>query len=183
MNTLHLLLCACLLFGTCKCGSHRWQGGGAPECVALPVAASCVVTQTNRGWQDMVLLTTLSHIPACVILASCESAVYVCYTIIAIASCAVSVAWHRRREPRGLLFIVDYALACAWTAMEVALAAGVSASSVLLVLFLNATTLAANWACDRLARDQVMTYDDGHSLWHVWSGIKVACIAILVKCP
>ncbi len=100
--------------------------------------------------------------------------------LIAASSCA-SVAWHLRREPYGQLFWLDYGLAGAWTAADLLLAAGGGAQLFTTVFYLNVVTVMTNKLSDWLAEKGVVSYEVGHTAWHVASWSKCWLVAWLLR--
>ena len=101
-------------------------------------------------------------------------------TVVGASSCA-SVVWHHHGEPRGPLFWLDYSLAGAWTATDLLLAYEGGLHMFLTVAYLNLITVAANKLSDWMAEKGVVSYEVGHTMWHIVSSTKSILVAYLLS--
>jgi hypothetical protein len=84
------------------------------------------------------------------------------------------VLWHRYGEPKSILFWLDYLVAFVWTVVDIALAVPTP------VILLNGLCLVTNQLADALARQGVMSYETGHTAWHLLSCVKSITVAALL---
>ena len=138
--------------------------------------------QPRRGLTDPVILTTLPHLLAlCFVLGKARgSSTFAAYAAIITASSLLSVAWHAQHERKTWVFWADYAFAMAWTLMDFYVAATTQPSALSTVAGANATVLVANWLTDHWARQGVLSYVRGHSLWHLFSCVKSLYVAYVL---
>lgn len=129
-----------------------------------------------------VILSTLPHFVAIWFLLPLEglAALQLYAGLIAASSCA-SVAWHVHGEPYGRLFWLDYGLATAWTVTDLVLAAEGGAQLFATVAYLNVLTVMTNKLSDWLAEKGVVSYEVGHTAWHVASWSKCWLVAWLLR--
>ncbi len=129
-----------------------------------------------------VTLSTLPHFAAIWFLLPLEGqfTLQLYAGLIAASSCA-SVAWHVREEPYGRLFWLDYGLAAAWTAADLVLAAGGGVQLFVTVAYLNGLTVLLNKVGDWLEERRMVSYEIGHTAWHVVSWSKCWLVAWLLR--
>jgi hypothetical protein len=129
-----------------------------------------------------VILSTLPHFAAIWFLLPLEErvALQLYAALIAASSCA-SVAWHVRGEPYGQLFWLDYGLAGAWTLADLLLAAQGGPALFATVVYANVLTIATNRLSDWMAEKGVVSYEIGHTAWHVISWSKCWLVAWLLQ--
>lgn len=130
-----------------------------------------------RAFTDPVILSTLPHILSIAYISGCigKGAAYDIYAGIICISSSLSIAWHIHREPRNMLFYLDYIFALAWSIGDIVMA------PLLQSMLLNLCVLSANLLSDYLAKKGIIPYDIGHSIWHVMSSAKSIYISYLVR--
>ncbi len=118
------------------------------------------------------VLTTLPHFLAVFM---SPSPVYSC---IVVASTSASIFWHLRREPRGWIMFMDYSLAYIWFIADIYYS--IKADTFVYVTAMNAYIAALNYIALWLAKENILPYAYGHSIWHVLSVIKVLEVTLLL---
>ncbi len=128
------------------------------------------------------VLSTLPHFAAIWFLLPLEGqfALQLYAGLIGASSCA-SVAWHSKGEPGGLLFVIDYGLAAAWTAADLLLATRGGLPLFVTVAYLNGLTVLLNRASDWLEERRMVSYEVGHTAWHCLSWSKAILVAWLLS--
>jgi hypothetical protein len=106
---------------------------------------------------------------------------YMGYCAVIGISSILSVLWHRTHESRSALFWLDYGFAGIWTLYDCLLAALKPPFILLLVCTLNITTIILNQLVDYLAKKEILSYEIGHSIWHLFSASKSILVAYLVS--
>ncbi len=136
-----------------------------------------------RSLTDPVILSTLGHFLPLYFVVGCNGALYLAYsTVITLSSC-MSIVWHSAGEKKNWTFWLDYGLALAWTTTDFVMAISLtSLPVVLIVFFLNAITIMNNQFTDYLARKDLLSYEVGHSCWHILSFSKSILVAYLIGC-
>lgn len=143
----------------------------------------------KRKFTDPLVLSTFPHLLSLLGLLWYTDPVFdgglpQMFSVIIVMSTLFSVLWHRLREPMGFLFGVDYGFAILWMIMELLLSTSQSASFVslntMIIISLNTVTFLLNQLVDSLAIFNIVSYQNGHSVWHLFSSIKCAFITSLL---
>ncbi len=99
------------------------------------------------------------------------------YRFAILLSSTFSVLWHLAGEPDGWLKTLDYSMAGVWTLTELWYAydhpRGVQVDIIQSALWVAYVNLVV----DDLAKKGILSYDVGHSLWHVLSAAKAIAVA------
>jgi hypothetical protein len=128
-----------------------------------------------------VVLSTLPHFLCIPILLQREGWLWAIYAGLIGASSCASVAWHSKGEPGGLLFVIDYGLAAAWTAADLLLATRGGLPLFVTVAYLNGLTVLLNRVSDLLEERRMVSYEIGHTAWHCLSWSKAILVAWLLS--
>lgn len=111
------------------------------------------------------------------------SELYTGYSIIIGCSSTLSVLWHRNKEPKNILFWLDYGLAGIWTIYDLLMAILLKPTYYIFVIcLLNCIILITNYMVDYLDRTHRIAYVKGHTLWHILSAMKSIYVAYLLGC-
>lgn len=112
------------------------------------------------------MITVLSTIPHYI------AALYapnLLYAFIVYISSTLSIVWHLKKEPYGILCNLDYLFAALWIAVEV-----LYTTNLYVTICANVFVFAMNKVTDRLT-----PYDRYHSAWHILSVAKSIIVAKL----
>ena len=131
------------------------------------------VRSYRRPFKSPIILTTLPHFAAALIVADVEPA----YAAIIAVSSALSVAWHWLHEPAGILFFLDYGAAAVWMVADCWLS--FRGGFFLAAAALNGVSLAVNQAAARVRKGPY--WDRAHAAWHILNVAKAIWIAYLVR--
>jgi hypothetical protein len=101
------------------------------------------------------------------------------YSGIVVAATAASVAWHAEEEPQNWLAVLDYSLAGAWFAADVAY--GWGSFWLPFIVLLNLWIAALHRAAEDLVKSKIHSYEISHSAWHLVSAFRAVCIAYLLS--
>ena len=143
----------------------------------------------KRKFTDPLVLSTFPHLLSLLSLLLCKDPVFdggltQKFSVIIVTSTLLSVLWHRLREPMGFLFWIDYGFAILWMIMELLLSISQSASFVslntMIIISLNMVTFLMNQLVDSLAIFNIVSYQNGHSVWHLFSSVKCVFISSLL---
>ena len=126
----------------------------------------------KRSFLDPIILSTLPHGLAILV------PVGIGYSLLVALSTTLSVLWHRYGEPKSILFWLDYLVAFVWTVVDIALA--LPTPVLLPVILLNGLCLVTNQLADALARQGLVSYETGHTAWHLLSCVKAITVAALL---
>ncbi len=112
-----------------------------------------------------IILTTLTHYRAL------HYATDPLYRFIIIASTTLSATWHYLGEPNGIIKLMDYFMAAAWSCYEIYHSR--NSINFTLVVIVNYIVLFTN---NLISGD----YGIRHSLWHLMSFWKCVLVAYLL---
>ena len=110
------------------------------------------------------MITVISTIPHYI------AAVYapnLFYASIVCISSTLSIVWHLKKEPYGILCNLDYLFAGLWIVIEI-----LYTTNIYVTIFANVSVFAMNKITDKLT-----PYETYHSAWHILSIAKSILIA------
>ena len=140
----------------------------------------------KRSCIHPIILTTLPHFFSIGMVVNSTSlqypGIYIGYCVVIGCSSILSVIWHHHHEPKSILFWLDYTFAGIWTLYDCILASLLKPSySIILVCMLNIITIIFNQLVDYLAKKELILYETGHSIWHLFSASKSILVAYLLS--
>jgi hypothetical protein len=135
------------------------------------------MTHSKRSCTDSIVLSTLPHLASILFFLGCPTTSAIIYCLIILVSSSLSIIWHIHHEPNNYIFMLDYAFAIAWNAADIVITYDTTNS----VLFLNSIIFTTNQITDYLANRHIITYENGHTLWHVLSFSKSIIVASIVR--
>lgn len=120
----------------------------------------------KRSLYDPIILSILPHLLSLLYLQTYT------YSIIIFLSTFSSCLWHFYNEHRNCFFILDYLFALILTTYEI-----IYTKDIYITIYLNIIIFSINQITDYLSKKNIIYYDKGHIIYHLFSSIKTIYIS------
>ena len=127
-----------------------------------------------RTTSDLIIVTIIPHLFALYFTFNNLS-----YTTIILASSVSSYLWHKEREPKNHLLLLDYFLAGSLSYYEVINVYNINRDWFYFSIYINWFVLTFNQLVYILSLNKVIKYSQWHSLYHIMSSVKSVLLAYL----
>ena len=129
-----------------------------------------------RNFKSSLILSIIPHLSA--LFFTYNNSIY---SSIIISSTFTSIVWHRNKEPRNILLILDYGTATILSSYEMYNSYSINVTLFTISFFLNFYVLLFNKIVDILSKEKMICYINWHTHYHIISSIKTTLIAFLLS--
>jgi len=120
----------------------------------------------KRSFYDPIILSIFPHLLSLLYLQT-----YI-YSIIIFSATISSAIWHFHKEHKNYFFILDYLFALILTSYEI-----IYSKDIYITVFLNIIVFSINKITDYLSNYNIIYYENGHIIYHLFSSIKTIYIS------
>ena len=146
-----------------------------------------VIQKNDLIWRsptDPVILSTIPHFLSLLFVTKCKlGQIMNIYAVIILISSLLSLVWHFQKEPKNIFFWLDYGFALVWVFIEFIVAILTAPIYfILTIAFFNIIILFTNKFVDFLDYNGFVSYEYGHTTWHLLSCLKSIFISYMLGC-